>query len=114
MASRSLKNLCLSYWAKASAEGVQQAEQQYNESDNMTDQISALTILVNEANKDQAQIVLDKFYQQWQHDSLVVNQWFSVQAGSTALGTVSHINELLAHSAFDWRDRKSTRLNSSH
>jgi len=109
MASRSLKNLCLSYWAKASAEGVQQAEQQYNESDNMTDQISALTILVNEANKDQAQIVLDKFYQQWQHDSLVVNQWFSVQAGSTALGTVSHINELLAHSAFDWRNPNKIR-----
>src|SRR5690554_7783205 len=75
----------------------------------MTDQMSALTILVNEANKDQAQIILDKFYQQWQHDSLVVNQWFSVQAGSTALGTVSHINELLAHSAFDWRNPNKIR-----
>src|SRR5690554_8236944 len=75
----------------------------------MTDQISALTILVNEANKDQAQIVFDKFYQQWQHDSLVVNQWFSVQAGSTALSTVSHINELLAHSAFHWLNPNKLR-----
>lgn len=109
MAKRSLKNLCLSYWANASENGVKQAQQQFQQADNMTDQMAALSILVNAGNLEQAQSALNDFYQQWQHESLVVNQWFSVQAGSSRLGTVAYVNALLEHSAFDWRNPNKIR-----
>src|SRR5690606_21937305 len=60
-------------------------------------------------NLEQAQSALNDFYQQWQHESLVVNQWFSVQAGSSRLGTVAYVNALLEHSAFDWRNPNKIR-----
>ncbi|MDO6749641.1 aminopeptidase N C-terminal domain-containing protein, partial [Gilvimarinus sp. 1_MG-2023] len=51
-----------------------------------------------------AQQSLEAFYQQWQNDALVVNQWLSVQAGSADLGTLNRIQQLLEHEAFDWRN----------
>lgn len=109
MAARSLKNLSLSYWAKASAAGVEQVLQQYEQADNMTDQMAALSILVNTGSSAQTETALNSFYQQWQHESLVVNQWFTVQAGSAKLGTVAYIKTLLEHPAFDWRNPNKIR-----
>ncbi len=109
MAARSLKNISLYYWAMASAEGINQAQQQFQHADNMTDQMAALNILVNAGEKAQAQAALNDFYQQWQHDSLVINQWFTVQAGSAVLGTVAYVQTLIEHSAFDWRNPNKIR-----
>lgn len=109
MAARRLKNLCLHYWAIATQEGVEQAQQQYQQADNMTDQMAALSILVNSGASDLAQWALDDFYQQWQHDSLVVNQWFGVQAGSSVLGSVDYVKGLIEHPAFDWRNPNKIR-----
>lgn len=109
MAARSLKNLCLHYLAMATEEGVELAQQQYQQADNMTDQMAALSILVGTAKLGQAQTVLNDFFEQWQHDSLVVNQWFTVQAGSAVLGTVEYVQTLIEHPAFDWRNPNKIR-----
>ncbi len=109
MAKRALKNLCLNYWLAAHEQGAQAAVQQYQNADNMTDQMAALAALVNSRYTEQAQTLLADFYQQWSKDSLVLNQWFSVQAGSSTLGTVAHIESLLAHPAFDWRNPNKIR-----
>lgn len=109
MAARSLKNLCLHYLSMATEEGVELAQQQYQQADNMTDQMAALSILVGTAKLGQAQTVLNDFFEQWQHDSLVVNQWFTVQAGSAVLGTVEYVQTLIEHPAFDWRNPNKIR-----
>lgn len=109
MAARSLKNLCLHYLAMATEEGVELAQQQYQQADNMTDQMAALSILVSTAKLGQVQTVLNDFYEQWQHDSLVVNQWFTVQASSAVLGTVEYVQTLIEHPAFDWRNPNKIR-----
>ena len=109
MAARSLKNLALSYWVKADASGLQQAERQYTAADNMTDQMAALVATVNSGDRAQAQTLLDRFYAQWSGDALVVNQWLSVQAGSAEMGTADYIRSLLQHPAFDWRNPNKVR-----
>lgn len=109
MAKRALKNLCLNYWLAAHEQGAQAAMQQYKNADNMTDQMAALAALVNSTYTEQARQLLADFYQQWSHEPLVVNQWFSVQAGSTTLGTVAGVQALLAHPAFDWRNPNKIR-----
>ncbi|MFY9179204.1 MAG: aminopeptidase N [Venatoribacter sp.] len=109
MAKRALKNLALSYWLAASEEGAVAAKQQYQNADNMTDQMAALAALVNSQHHALAQELLASFYQQWQHEPLVVNQWLSVQASSAQLGTVEHVKALLEHPAFDWRNPNKIR-----
>ena len=109
MARRALKNLLLSYWALASDDGVAAAQAQFETADNMTDQMAALSMLVNCAETAQADSALQRFYQQWQHDTLVVNQWLSVQAGSSKRANVAMIEQLLTHEAFDWRNPNKVR-----
>ncbi|WP_300432113.1 aminopeptidase N [uncultured Thalassolituus sp.] len=109
MAQRSLKNLALSYWSRTGDDGLAAAQQQYQKADNMTDQMAALRALVNSGDRMRAQSALDDFYERWQSDPLVVNQWLSVQAGSAEMATIEHINDLLAHPAFDWRNPNKVR-----
>ena len=109
MARRSLKNLALSYWARASSGGIEAAKAQFNSADNMTDQMAALRVLVTCADQAEAQEALNAFYEQWKHDSLVVNQWLTVQCGSSRLGSPDHIEKMLEHEAFDWRNPNKVR-----
>jgi aminopeptidase N len=109
MARRSLKNLALSFWARASADGVKAAKAQFASADNMTDQMAALRVLVTSGDEAEAQEALNSFYEQWKHDSLVVNQWLTVQCGSSRLGSPDHIEKMLEHEAFDWRNPNKVR-----
>lgn len=109
MSARALKNLALGYWASQSAQGLQQAQQQFAAADNMTDQMAALQALIHSGERSLAQHYLDRFYQQWHNDVLVVNQWLSVQAGSAELASVEFVESLLQHEAFDWRNPNKVR-----
>lgn len=109
MARRQLKNLALSYWAQATEQGLAAAEAQFASANNMTDEMAALKAIVNSGDWDKAQQALDTFYDRWKHDSLVVNQWLTVQCGSPVMGTVEHVEALLKHEAFDWRNPNKVR-----
>ena len=109
MARRALKNLSLSYWAQATEQGLAAAEAQFASANNMTDEMAALRAIVNSGDWDKAQKALDTFYDRWKHDALVVNQWFMVQCGSSVMGTVEHVEALLKHEAFDWRNPNKVR-----
>ncbi|MBM95210.1 MAG: aminopeptidase N [Oceanospirillaceae bacterium] len=109
MTRRSLKNLALQYWSQATCEGLQAARHQFDASDNMTDQMAALSALVLSGEHELADACLDDFYKEWKHDALVVNQWLSAQAGSCELGTLERIQQLLEHEAFDWRNPNKIR-----
>ena len=109
MACRSLKNLALNYWSQATNEGLTAARQQFDASDNMTDQMAALSALVMSGEHELADACLDDFYKEWKHDTLVVNQWLSVQAGSCEIGTLERVHQLLEHDAYDWRNPNKIR-----
>lgn len=110
MAQRGLKNAALAYLLKSSdSQYCQLAVQQFENNDNMTDSMAALASLVNSAYNVEAESALQAFYQQWQAEPLVVNQWLAVQAGSAEYGSIDNINKLLAHEAFDIKNPNKVR-----
>ena len=76
--------------------------------DNMTDASAALGLLANTACAERKR-ALDWFYARWEHEPLVLDKWFSVQAGSRLPGTLDEVRALLAHPAFDLRNPNKVR-----
>ena len=101
MARRGLNNLALGYLAHSGADDVNSLlESHLDGADNLTDRLGALRQIADSANHPGRAEVLERFYQRWQHESLVINQWFSVQA--SARGTdVAAVRNLEAHPGFD-------------
>ncbi len=111
MARRSLRNLALAYLVRTNdSKWIEQAYQQFKQADNMTDQQAALVMLVNSAaaEKQSTQALAD-FYQQWQDEPLVVDQWFVVQASCKLPGTMQKVKELLEHPDFSIRNPNKVR-----
>lgn len=110
IAKRTLKNLCLQYMTQTHQHDYSSdAQCQFDQADNMTDQFAALGALVNSQHQDMAQTALQQFYLQWQHDVLVVNMWLSLQASSDHIQGVASVNELLSHDAFDIKNPNKVR-----
>jgi aminopeptidase N len=106
---RSLRNVALHYLALASNSGIELAQQQFESAANMTDRLAALTAIVNCGGDEQRQLVLDRFYQDWQHEPLVVNQWLVAQAVCPQPGGLARIRKLMQHPSFDMRNPNKVR-----
>ncbi|HEY4345622.1 MAG TPA: aminopeptidase N [Parvibaculum sp.] len=106
---RALRNICLSYLAiLPGEEGVALAAKHFAEADNMTDQISALGILAN-IDCPERQDALERFYDQWKDDHLVMDKWLTIQATSSLPGTLDEVNRLMRHPAFTIRNPNKVR-----
>lgn len=105
IALRSLKNTCLAYLMQIDEPAVVElALKQFKSANNMTDQSSALSALVNcpqESASAHADSSLESFYQQWSHESLVVNQWLTIQAASEKSAALKRVKALMQHAAYD-------------
>jgi aminopeptidase N len=106
---RSLKNLCLAYLTLLTDTEIQKVcFEQFVESDNMTDRMTALTCLVyNHLPKWEE--ALAAFYHQFQDDPLVVDKWFSLQATAPRPETLAKVKELMGHPAFTMRNPNRVR-----
>ncbi len=113
MAKRSLKNLSLRYLLNGAADdSLTLIRKQFMEADNMTDRLSALSGLVNDPRQEAVTIAaeaLDKFFQDWQHEPLVLNQWFQTQAACVLPGGLERVKALMEHSAFDFHNPNKVR-----
>jgi aminopeptidase N len=98
---RRIKNVCLSFLNRLESEKIQQwTEQQFNKSNNMTDQIAALASIVNHPHPAKARC-LAEFYEKWQSEALVIDKWFAIQAASPLPETFGTVLSLTQHPAFD-------------
>lgn len=110
IAARSLKNVCLSYLACTESHRARQAcIDQFNAQHNMTDVLAALTLLVHSNWEEEKKQALDDFYQRWQHEALVVNMWFQVQASAPQADALKRVRSLMQHSAFDYKNPNKLR-----
>ncbi|MET0356315.1 MAG: aminopeptidase N [Cellvibrio sp.] len=113
IANRSLKNVALAYLMLLNEETIIRAcEEQYVSANNMTDVMAALTQLVNaesEFAKSLSQSALAHFYDKWQDESLVVNQWLTVQATCSLPGTLTRVKALEVHNAYDSKNPNKIR-----
>jgi len=105
IARRSLKNVALHYlMVNGKEDDVKLCHAQYSEATNMTDELHAFTTIVH-ANKPALaslqEAIKANFYDKWHHETLVINNWFSVQASSPVPGALDNTRSLMAHDAFD-------------
>jgi len=105
IALRSLKNTCLSHLLCLSdTPALEWAQTQYRVADNMTDQSAALSAIASCPSPQAEQLaaqLFDDFYRQWSNESLVVNQWLSLQACRDRPDALSRLVELMDHPAYD-------------
>ncbi len=106
---RRLKNICLCFLiTQESAESYHLAEQQFYSAGNMTDQMAALSAIVNSEHPAKARS-LDSFYHQWRKEALVIDKWFALQATSSMPNTFATVQNLLKHPAFDLKTPNRVR-----
>ncbi len=106
---RALRNACLFYLAAADPEhGAALAKAQFDAAANMTDLLAALSVLAD-LDRPERPAALARFFADWEHDPLVVDKWFALQARSSLPGTVERVRELASHPAFDRRNPNRVR-----
>ncbi|KAK7251343.1 hypothetical protein RIF29_34447 [Crotalaria pallida] len=104
MARRALKNVAIAYLASLEdQEFTNLALAEYKTATNLTEQFAALAAISQTPGKSRDDVLAD-FYGKWQHDFLVVNKWFALQAMSDIPGNVENVRKLLDHPAFDLRN----------
>jgi aminopeptidase N len=78
------------------------ARAQFDAADNMTERMTALSLLVAHGKGEEA---LARFHADWAHDRLVLDKWFAVQASLTPPeAAVATVAALTRHSDFEWRN----------
>ena len=108
MGERFLRNQSLSYLMYLGGKGENLAKAQYQSADNMTDQMAAFISLVHHetASADEA---IEKFYQQWKQDNLVMDKWFTVQATIPHASAMARVTQLFQHEDFDLKNPNRVR-----
>lgn len=98
--SRELRNMALHLLAALENSQAPLVKEHYQKASNMTDKMGALKAIAHGqwSFKD---AILEDFYQQWKHDGLVINKWFTVQATSTDKSTLDKVKELCQHPSFN-------------
>ncbi|WP_218722948.1 aminopeptidase N [Pseudomonas bubulae] len=109
-ARRALQNIALSYLMLSGKPQVLAAAlEQFEHSDNMTERLTALAVLVNSPYEAEKAAALASFAEQFKDNPLVMDQWFSVQAGSTLPGGLQRVRELMQHPAFTIKNPNKVR-----
>lgn len=106
---RRLKNLALNYLTTLEDKDIYQlCFKQFKQANNMTDTMGAFNALNNTDAEEREQAIIS-FYQRWQHDSLIIDKWFSLQAQSTLPNTFSQVKALSKHAAFQVKNPNRVR-----
>ena len=109
VAKRRMKNICLRYLMLADKQQYAAlARQQYHQSDNMTDTLGVLKACQNGAI-DIFDELMNDFEQQWQHDPLVMDKWFGLQANAQRSDILSRLELLKEHAGFSIKNPNRVR-----
>ncbi len=106
---RSLQGLALWYWLKSGDQAAFDfAAELFHQATNQTDRANALkAVLAGEDHALQDEL-LEHFYERWQQDTQMVEQWLSMQASAPNIGAVD-IEKLMEHPAFDIKNPNKVR-----
>jgi aminopeptidase N len=101
---RALRNTALAYLAELDDEAAHRlARAQLETAGNMTDAIAALACLASSSAPERVH-ALEKFYQRWKDEPLVVDKWLRVQATSRLPGALEEVKRLTRHHAFSLKN----------
>jgi aminopeptidase N len=109
MGQRALKNICLDYLMQLEEPELRnRCLEQFQTARNMTDQLGALTPLVNSGEPERYG-ALTTFYNRWRNEPLVVDKWLTLQATSRQPGTLKIVRHLMEHEAFNLHNPNKVR-----
>ncbi|WP_047304729.1 aminopeptidase N [Pseudomonas fluorescens] len=111
-ARRALQNIALSYVMLSSKPEFlvpAAAKEQFEHADNMTERLTALAVLVNSPYEEEKAWALELFAENFKDNPLVMDQWFSVQAGSPLPGGLERVKALMQHPAFNIKNPNKVR-----
>ncbi|MEM7569901.1 MAG: aminopeptidase N [Pseudomonadota bacterium] len=98
--ARRLKNVALGYrMAGAPMDVVAECYLQFTDAGNMTDALAALGQLAHTDTLERTN-ALAAFYETWRSDALVLDKWFSIQAGCLRENVLAQVLRLLQHPDF--------------
>jgi aminopeptidase N len=113
VARRSVKNTVLNYlMTLEEEEWFAAARKQYETANNMTDAMAGLRAFVNNPSPkttDLTNKLLGDFYTKWKNETLVVEQWLSLQSAAPVPGNLPRVKALIQHEAFDIRNPNKIR-----
>ena len=107
IALRAMRNVCLSYLAYTSL-GNTLVQKHYNAADNMTDTLAALTAATKASLPCRDELLAD-FEQKWQHDGLVMDKWFTLQATRPDDNVLEIVMKLMDHPSFNFNNPNRLR-----
>jgi len=109
MGMRMLKRAALGYLAALETSDMcALVKRQFDDADNMTDRMDALSIL-NLIAVPEREHALTNFYDRYKEDHLVINKWLTVQASAPLPGTLGTVQRLMQHSVFDLKNPNKVR-----
>ncbi|MBP5124328.1 aminopeptidase N [Pseudomonas protegens] len=109
-ARRALQNIAVSYLMLThKPEVLAAAIEQFDSADNMTERLTALAVLVNSPFEAEKAKALEVFAENFKDNALVMDQWFSVQAGSPLPGGLERVKALMQHPAFNIKNPNKVR-----
>jgi aminopeptidase N len=104
---RALKNLALAYLLVAPQDDdLALARQQFDQAGNMTDRAAALSALIHSGADASAS--LQRFYADFEHEALVIDKWFAMQAAAPGTN-VAAVRQLMQHPAFTLKNPNRAR-----
>ena len=104
---RKLKNVCLHYLTLL-PNGFELAKSQYERQHNMTDVLAALEA-ISHTDHAEREVCLQRFYDHWCDDTLVLDKWFSLQAASHHRHALEHVKALVTHKDFVYTNPNRVR-----
>jgi aminopeptidase N len=106
---RWLKNIALRYMMIGNQEKhLELAINQLNHASNMTEEIAALQVIANTDSGYKTEHI-QKFYDKWQEEELVLDKWFSAQVLNDNEKMLEHVLDLLEHPKFSIENPNKVR-----
>ena len=110
LAGMALKNLCLAAQASGDPAWPERTLQTFTHAGNMTDRFNALSALTASGHA-LANVALPRFHALFKDEALVIDKWFSLQAGATdrAGNVLPAVRQLMKHADFSLRNPNRAR-----
>ncbi len=109
MAQRALKATVLLYIKSGDeAHGVHLAKNLYDNARNMTDRVTALSVL-SDTKSDEAREAFADYYERFKDYQLVIDKWFSLQSATHYDGIIDDLKALSQHADFDMTNPNRVR-----
>jgi aminopeptidase N len=110
LAGLSMTMLCVAAMQSGDAITPGRVNQQFKDASNMTDRFNALSALVVSGHA-LAQDALALFHKMFQHEALVIDKWFALQAGAPdrAGDVLPRVRQLMQHHDFSLRNPNRAR-----